>query len=451
MSDSPGPKKPDRAPHARHSFRSRHRAQSHASAHAEDEQPPPHKLIDHPMVAHGQADLITDDGRVRELLDHVRQEGRFAYDSEFIGELTYHPKLCVLQIATAKRVALIDPLADVDLGPFWEVLADPSVEKIVHAGEQDIEPVHRLTGKPCANVFDTQISAGFVGLSYPVSLSKLVGEITGAKLPKGLTFTHWDQRPLSPMQLRYAADDVRYLPAVRAALGERLEALGHAQWAKQECDALCDPARYAFDAESDFLRVRGAGSLTAVGLAVLRELMIWRDAAARDADVPPRAFLRDEILIDMARHPIKSIDRLARVRGLPRPVESQHGPAIVDLTLRAVAHPLKGLVERNDREPTPSERFRTDSLWALVQVLCLGRSIDPGLVVSRQDVSELDRLLNDGGDVSTHRLFKGWRRDAVGERVLRVIRSGDHVGLAWERGLHISPAPPANATHSGEA
>ena len=442
MSDPADPKRPDRAPHARHSYRSRHRAQSHASAHADDEHSaPPPKTIDHPLVARGQADLITDDARVRELLDHVRQEGRFAYDSEFIGELTYHPKLCVLQIATAKRVALIDPLADVDLAPFWDVLADASVEKIVHAGEQDIEPVHRLTGKPCANVFDTQISAGFVGLSYPVSLSKLVGEITGAKLPKGLTFTHWDQRPLSPMQLRYAADDVRYLPAVRDTLGRRLDELGHARWAEEECDALCDPDRYAFDAESDFLRMRGAGSLTAVGLAVLRELMIWRDAAARDADVPPRAFLRDEILIDMSRHPIKSLDRLPRVKGLPRPVESQHGQAIVDLTLRAVAHPLKGLVDRNDREPTPSERFRTDSLWALVQVLCLGRSIDPNLVVSRQDVGELDRLLNDGGDVSEHRLFKGWRREAVGERVLELVRSGDHVGFTWERGLRLAPSP----------
>ena len=422
------------APQSRHAYRTRHRAAAHAAAHAEDAHDNPHQPIDHPLVGRGSADLITDDARLAELVDHVRAAGRFGYDSEFIGELTYDPKLCVLQIATSKRVALVDPLARVDLRPFWEVMADASVEKIVHAGEQDMEPVHRLIGRSCANVFDTQIAAGFAGLSYPVSLSKLVGEITGAKLPKGLTFTHWDQRPLSAMQLRYAADDVRYLPAVRDALGKRLDELGHARWARQECDALCDPTRYAFDADSDFLRVRGAGSLTAAGLAVLRELMIWRDAAARQHDVPPRAFLRDEILIDLARHPAKSVDRLARVKGLPRPVEAQYGQAIVDLTLRAVAHPLKGLIDRNDREPTPSERFRTDSLWALVQCLCLARSIDPNLVVSRQDIGELDRLLHDGADVSEHRLMSGWRREAVGERLLELVRRNATIAVTWRDG-----------------
>ena len=425
------------APQSRHAYRTRHRAAAHAAAHAEDALHKPHQPVDHPLVPRGAADLITDDARLAELIDHVRAEGRFGYDSEFIGELTYDPKLCVLQIATSKRVALVDPLARVDLRPFWDVMADASVEKVVHAGDQDMEPVHRLIGRPCANVFDTQIAAGFAGLSYPVSLSKLVGEITGARLPKGLTFTHWDQRPLSAMQLRYAADDVRYLPAVRDALGKRLEELGHAGWAGEECAALCDPLRYAFDPEQDFLRVRGAGSLSAAGLAILRELMTWRDAAARRADVPPRAFLRDEILIDLSRHPVKSIDRLARVKGLPRPVEAEHGRELVELTLRAVANPLKGLASRDDREPTPSERFRTDSLWALVQCLCLGKSIDPNLVVSRQDIGELDRLLHDGADVSGHRLFTGWRRDAVGDRLAQIINGGNQVSLGWDRGLKI--------------
>jgi ribonuclease D len=451
MADPGDPKSHHRgaAPQSRHAYRTRHRAEAHAAAHAEDAHHKPHQPIDHPLVPRGGADLITDDARLADLIDHVRAEGRFGYDSEFIGELTYDPKLCVLQIATSKRVALVDPLARVDLRPFWEVLADESIEKIVHAGEQDIEPVDRLIGRPCANVFDTQIAAGFVGLSYPVSLSKLVGEITGAKLPKGLTFTHWDQRPLSAMQLRYAADDVRYLPAVRDALGQRLEVLGHAAWAKAECDALCDPSRYAFDPDGDFLRVRGAGSLTAAGLAVLRELMIWRDAAARRADVPPRAFLRDEILIDMSRHPVKSIDRLARVKGLPRPVEAQHGPALVDLTLRAVAHPLKGLVDRNDREPTPSERFRTDSLWALVQCLCLGKSIDPNLVASRQDIAELDRLMNDDANLSNHRLFTGWRRAAVGQRLIELVQRGESLALTWKGGLRTSPSPTGGEADEG--
>src|SRR4051812_47295594 len=234
----------DRPPKSRRPYsRADHRARAHESAHT-DAPLPPENTPDLPLVPKGPAPLLTTDDEVRELIDHCRAAGRFAYDSEFIGELTYHPKLCVLQVASDERVALIDPLADIDLMPFWELLADPAVEKIVHAGDQDIEPVVRHLNRSPANFFDTQIAAGFCGLPYPVSLSKLVGELTGARLGKGLTFTHWDQRPLSAMQLRYAADDVRYLPAVRAELGRRLEANGHTSWAKEECEALCEPSQY---------------------------------------------------------------------------------------------------------------------------------------------------------------------------------------------------------------
>ncbi|MGH8612402.1 MAG: ribonuclease D, partial [Gammaproteobacteria bacterium] len=113
-----------------------------------------------------------------ELIGRVRAAGTFAYDSEFIGELTYIPKLCLIQLATTREVALVDPLANgIDLSPFWELVCDPSVEKVVHAGQQDIEPVVRHVGRVPSNVFDTQIAAGFAGMAYPTSLSRLVGEI----------------------------------------------------------------------------------------------------------------------------------------------------------------------------------------------------------------------------------------------------------------------------------
>src|SRR6185295_14475604 len=163
---------------------------------------------------------------------------------------------------------------------FWELLCEPGVEKIVHAGEQDIEPVVRHLNRAPADFFDTQICAGFCALPYPVSLSKLVGELIGAKLGKGLTFTHWDQRPLSAMQLRYAADDVRYLPALRAEMGKRLAATGHEAWAREEFESLCEPTQYQFDPQTSYMKVRNSTSLTPQGLAILRELTIWRDSLA---------------------------------------------------------------------------------------------------------------------------------------------------------------------------
>ena len=142
------------------------------------------------------------------LIERLRSVGSFAYDSEFIGEMSYVPKLCLIQIATEQEIALVDPLADLDLMPLWELFADPAVQKIVHAGAQDMEPVIRMLGRPATNVLDTQIAAGFARLPYPISLQRMVLQLLGIKLGKGLTFTHWDQRPLSSQQTRYAADDV---------------------------------------------------------------------------------------------------------------------------------------------------------------------------------------------------------------------------------------------------
>jgi ribonuclease D len=153
--------------------RSQHSSRQHEAAHAEDTAtpPPPLHVPDRPLIPRNEADLVTTQAELLELLDRLRAAGSFAYDSEFIGELTYVPKLCLVQVATAERVSLIDPLEGLDLKPFWELVADPSVEKITHAGQQDVEPVVRHLGTEAKNVFDTQIACGFIGMAYPVALA----------------------------------------------------------------------------------------------------------------------------------------------------------------------------------------------------------------------------------------------------------------------------------------
>lgn len=434
MGSSPQPGKSSRG-HV--SYRSAHRSRSHESAHAETESHP-QRQVEHRLVPAGPARLITDDGNLGELIQHLRSVGRFAYDSEFIGELTYFPKLCLIQVCSPEQIALIDPLAELDLRPFWELLADPTVEKICHAGEQDLEPVVRHLNRPAANVFDTQIVAGFIGLPYPVSLSKLVFELTGAKLGKGLTFTHWDQRPLSAMQLRYAADDVRYLPLVREKMGERLETTGHARWAAEECAAQCDLKLLQFDPQQQYLRVRGSGSLQPRNLAVLRELTAWRDAAARISDVPPRAFLRDEILLDLARSPVKSVEKLDRVRGLPRPIEAEWGTRIVQMTTDALALPPEKLPEQRDSEQSPAEKFRTDSLWAVAQGLCAGQCVDVAVATNRQEINEFYQHLTASTRSSEpNRLLTGWRKEALGDTLVQLVNGTATIELTWPNGsLH---------------
>jgi ribonuclease D len=421
-------------PYTAANFRSRSHDTAHASDPADDS-----PLPDHPLISRENPQFVDQQDALSELLTHLRSAGKFAYDSEFIGELTYVPKLCLIQVATTQRVALIDTLGKLDLTPFWQLLCDETVEKIVHAGQQDIEPVFRNANSRAANIFDTQISAGFIGLAYPVALSKLVLQMIGVKLGKGLTFTHWDQRPLSAMQLRYAADDVRYLLAVRAAIGDELEKLEHTAWASQECQALCDPSQYGFNPQSHYLRIRGASSLPSRGQAILKELTIWRDKWARHHNVPARSFLRDEILLELARSPVKSVDKLTRVKGLPRPVEQDHGAELVDVTTAALQLPAEKLPTIRDFEPTPKQRFGADALWSAVQCLCAGRKIDPNLVSSRQEIGELYRTVSGSNDPGETRLLQGWRREAVGQTVLDLLAGKTCLELNWSDTLGIKP------------
>ncbi len=418
MTDSPKKKKTD--------YRSRHRAAAHALAHANGAESGP--IPEHPLICRDKAQLIQTDADLQDLLAHLRAQGVFAYDSEFIGELTYIPKLCVIQVATTQRIGLIDPLADLDLAPFWQLLADESVEKIVHAGQQDIEPVWRHTGGPGRRFFDTQIAAGFLGLAYPLSLTRLVEEFLDVKLPKGLTFTHWDQRPLSAMQLRYAADDVRYLPAVHATLTDQLTRTAHMDWARQEFDALCASARKRFDPESQYLRIRGASSLAPRNLALLRELTIWRDQASREHDQPPRSFLRDEVLADLARSPVKDPEKLPAVKGLPRPLAHQYGTRIIEITTRALSLPPDRLPPARPTEDSPRGRFSADALWAAFQCLCAGRGIDPALVASHQDLNHFHRAPDDSP------LMQGWRRQAFGQPLLDLTHGKESLRLMWTQG-----------------
>lgn len=436
MTDRPASPEPStKIDKSRFAWRSTHRAKSHSAAHDEDGPDLPLKIDDHPLVPKGHATLITTDANLAQLIARLREAKVFAYDSEFIGEMSYHPKLCLIQVASATEVALIDPIADLNLMPFWQLLADPAVEKIVHAGQQDVEPVVRHLGRGPSNVFDTQIAAGMCAFPYPVSLGKLTLELTGVRLGKGLTFSHWDQRPLTKQQLRYAADDVRYLPRIHAELKQRLQASGYLAWTQQECDAMCEPTQYRFDPEVQWLRIKGAGSLDAKHAGVLRQLVIWRNVAAKEVDVPPRAFLKDEVLVDMARTPIRSVEKLQRVKGLPRPVEIEYGQAIVDATAKGLAEPVTTVDDAANQEPSPSEKFETDALLSAAQTICFSKGIDPSLVGSRADFTELFYALRNGEPTDELHVMTGWRKAAAGDEVAALFAGTQGFSFRWKNGL----------------
>lgn len=414
-------------------YHGRMRRQQHTAAQLEHEGATREPVPTHPLISATPPQLITAQADLEEAVGHIRQAGRFAYDTEFIGELTYYPRLCVVQLATTQRVMVVDPLTELDLRPVWQVIADPQVQTLVHAGQQDLEPVARNLGSPPENVMDTQIAAGFIGLPYPLSLRELIRQLTGANVNKGATFTEWDRRPLAPMQLEYAADDVRYLPAAWEAIQRQLEARGHADWARAECDKLCRMESYAYDLDAQVGRVKGGSALSGRKLAVLRQLVQVRDQAARQQDVPARSMMRDEVLVGLAKRQPTTAAELHTFAGLPRPVEQAYGGEL----LEAVQKGQQGApLERDEprRPEPPAQRVAIDSLWALIQSFCHSRGIDPALVANRHEVR---RLLDDAsapGRFESGPLMQGWRGELVGKFLTDFLKGRKGLLLRWHDG-----------------
>ncbi len=424
-------------------WRSKFRSRHHDKAHEQTTEIK-HDYKGRTDIFRGKPVIIDRQGELEALIGRLREAGSFAYDSEFIGEMSYVPRLCLVQIGTTTEIALVDPLADLDLTPLWELLADPQVRKIVHAGGQDMEPVARLLGRPAENVIDTQIASGFARLPYPISLQRLVLQLMGIKLGKGLTFTHWDQRPLTGPQTRYAADDVRFLPAVWNELEPTIRAAGTMDWVQEECRAMCQSIPYQFDPEVSFLRIRGCATLDARQLGILRELAIWRDAAARKADLPPRTYLRDDILIEMTRQAPGNEEKLLKIKGLPRPIRVAHTEAILQAIREGAQKPVTKPLEMRKTEELPRQQFQTDAIHALAQTLCLGRGVDPQLAITRSDTSELLTRLRRNESADDLRIMTGWRRELVGQAIADLYTRGGELRVS----VH---AQQVRATpHSGE-
>src|SRR4051812_4602536 len=226
-----------------------------------------------------------------ELARRARETGRLGIDTEFMGEGRYRALLCLVQVAVAgdapgdeSRVEVLDPLDDsLDPTPLAEVLADPEIEIVLHAGRQDVALLRRVWRTDVRNVFDTQLAAGFAGLRAQLGYEALLHELLDVRLRKSASFTRWDARPLSPEQVSYAREDVLPLLELADALQARLTDLGRLDWAREECRVLEDSTDVR-EIKTVFNRLPRVNSLDPGQRAVAWELAEWREHTASEAD-----------------------------------------------------------------------------------------------------------------------------------------------------------------------
>jgi ribonuclease D len=352
--------------------------------------------------------------------------GRLAIDTEFVSERRYQAQLCLAQVAVPDASAdggveteVLDPLGELDPAPLAEVLADPDVEVVVHAGRQDVAIMRRTWSTEVTRVFDTQVAAGFAGFGNQEGYESLVRRVLGVRLGGGEGFTRWERRPLTEQQIAYARDDARCLLALGDALERQLADSGRLEWAREECRAL-ESASDEREPERVYERLPRLGRLRAEGRAVALELVEWRERTARSMDRPAGFVLPDQALVELARQMPRDAEGLEGIRGLPQQTLRRRADAL----LEAIARGLE-----REPPPAPDEQPRRDSrdapLVALAQALVRHRSLESGiaveLIATQAELVALVTSVRRGEEVPEPRVVRGWRAELVGDELRELL------------------------------
>jgi ribonuclease D len=358
----------------------------------------------------------------------ARERGRLGIDTEFMSEGRYRALLCVVQVAIddpqapgAARVLVIDALDEVDIRPLAELLADPAVEIVLHAGRQDVAILRRAWQTELTNIFDTQIAAGFAGAGAQTGYGNLLGAVLGRRVGKTASYTRWDARPLTPEQLSYAAEDVAHLLELADELQRRLTETRRLEWAREECRRL-EGATDERDPDTAWERLPRVGQLDPRSRAVARELAAWRERTAAGEDKPVGSIVADPSLVELAKRQPRALSELEQIRGL-------HGSTI----RRRGQHILDAIAAGRQGDPIPREQGRGRSepgdvpLVVLAEALLRARAMEADLayelIASRNELELIVGALRRGEPQPSVRALTGWREELVGAE-LRELLSG---------------------------
>jgi ribonuclease D len=363
-------------------------------------------------------------------------------DTEFMRDRTYWPRLCLVQVGGPEEAAAIDTLAEgLDLAPLLALMANPKVTKVFHAARQDIEIFYHLSGTVPAPLVDTQVAAMVCGFGDAVSYETLAGRLASATIDKSSRFTDWAHRPLTDRQLKYALDDVIHLRLIYEKLAKRLAKTGRTDWVREEMTVLTDPQSYRLEPREAWRRLKTRSDRPRF-LAVLRELAAWREEEAQKRDLPRSRVLKDESLLEIAAHAPKSVEDLARSRGLSRNVaEGRQGAAILDAVKRGLEMPEAEMPRAQARPDLPASIGPVvELLRVLLKTKCEKHGVAQKLVASAADLELI--AADDEAQVPA---LHGWRRELFGADALALKHGTLALAVAKNRIELVSLAPAKRA------
>jgi ribonuclease D len=367
--------------------------------------------------------ILTKTDQVAEFATELQQYPVVAVDLEADSMHNYQEKVCLLQFSTPERTVLIDPLDGASLEPLKPVLADASIRKIFHAADYDVRCLARDFAIEISGLFDTMISSQFLG-EEKFGLADVLRKYFGVELDKQYQRADWSIRPLSAGMIRYAAEDTCHLHGLVAELERQLIEKGRLEWVQEEF-SLLEKARFTVHNGPEFLRFKGAGSLEPRQLAVLENLLVWRDGEAQRRDVPPYKILGNKSLLDLAKLKPAGRTALQDVEGLSPRLIDRYGGKILHQVGLALDLPDRQLPvfprgERRAKDPAVEKRMNRLKEWRRKTAAQL--ELEPGVLINNALLEELARRHpHSEKDLPGIPALKNWQRKELGEGILRTL------------------------------
>jgi len=375
--------------------------------------------------------IVATTADLKALVKELEGAPYIALDTEFMRDSTYWPKLCLIQIAIPGVAAIIDPLAEeIDLAPFFKLVKNPKIVKVLHAGRQDIE-IFWHKGRVIPDpLFDTQIVAMVCGFGEAASYETLARKLAKVEIDKSARFTDWANRPLTKRQLEYALADVTHLRTIYELLSAELVRTKRESWVAEEIAALKSEELYALDPVHAWKRLKPRTGNKRF-LAALAAVAAWREREAQSRDVPRNRVVKDEVLLELAANPPEDGEALERIRAVPKGfASSRMGKSLLEAVAEAKDAPPPELPagepekKRRKREPAPAA---VDLLKTLLRLRAEEARVAPRLIANADDIERLAAGEDDGVAA-----LSGWRNEVFGKDAV-ALRKGQ-LAIALEKG-----------------
>lgn len=374
---------------------------------------------------------LDTDADVARFVEGLGRPLELAIDTEGASFHRFVDRIYLIQISTRNKHAIIDPLPIGRSAALGSLLEDPKVEVVFHDADYDLRLLHQDYAWHVTNIFDTRISAQLLGITA-FGLGALLERSFGLKLDKKYQRADWSLRPLTAGMLDYAAQDTLHLLGLRDEMKRELEKKGRWAWAQEEFQRLEGTRWEAEEPGSAFLRVKGARDLSRRELAILRELVPWRDAIALQLDRATFRVVANDVLLEIARTAPSTVEAVGAIKGMPRGMVERGGRDVLDAVKRGLAVPEGQLPKfpRSARwDKDPDFDTKVGKLKAVRDEAAKRLELDPGVLCSRERMETIARALpRTSEELAGIPGLRRWQIGEMGELFLAALDGFKGVG-----------------------